>query len=132
MDENDELLQAVLANVQFERVASYVTRGQRFSHLSVNVLCEEWVKSFKSWSTTFECAGCYDVWNDCESEFDIRGVLAPYEQVERELVLLDRRARNVVKFICGNPARQAEMRRFLVQEGYFLSDGKDVERKALN
>lgn len=86
-------LRSMLENLRFERTGEYVRKGRRFAGEELSELRKGWVKSFKQWAAGFDDPAARYDYDDRESELDLRGEKAPYDEVADEMQALDRKAR---------------------------------------
>lgn len=102
-------LHSMLENLRFERTGDYVRQGRRFAGEELDQLRHGWVKSFKQWADGFACSVARADYDDRESELDLRGERAPYEQVADEMRALDRTVRAAMEAIRGDAAQWAAL-----------------------
>ncbi|WP_314961460.1 hypothetical protein [Bradyrhizobium cosmicum] len=94
-DEGTKEVIAWMDSESVDAVADYAQRGRRLVGLSEEDLITSWRMAFKAWADAFFDEQLRRVESDYLSEFQLRGIEPPYEQVRDDMHRMAEHAKKV-------------------------------------
>lgn len=76
---------------EMDRISAYLQRGRFYSSLSDEVLTDRWILAAREMCLDAVSPGKRQIECDLKAELDLRGIAAPFDAIEAELLVLHQR-----------------------------------------